>query len=69
MTAPDQERDGGPITPGTVCPHCGCCDVHEVRPPWHPGPYRLDVKRPQFNEHAFTYIRTCTSCGWEWGQR
>lgn len=65
MTAPDRQRDGGVYSPGTVCPHCNTCDVHPKRKPLAPAP-----GLPwQFDERRFVYIRTCTGCGYEWGQR
>ena len=59
MTAPDRQRDGGVYSPGTVCPHCGTCDVHGDRP----------ADRWLHAEAPFRHIRTCTRCGSEWGQR
>lgn len=59
MTAPDRQRDGGVYSPGTVCPHCGTCDVHWQRP--------VNPARPE--ELPFTVIRICTNCTYRFGQR
>jgi len=40
VSAPDQERDGGPFTAGTMCPHCCHCDVHPMRVPNPESPKR-----------------------------
>ena len=84
MTAPDRQRDGGPFIAGAVCPWCGVCDLHHLRapnpeaPPRHdrfdlidPGPFSHGgiTYRPRWDERPFTVIRTCTGCGYEWGQR
>jgi hypothetical protein len=84
MTAPDLQRDGGPFTDGAACPWCGVCDVHPMRVPNPQAPPGRDpfdplalrafaqggvLGLPRWDERPFDVVRTCTGCGYEFGQR
>lgn len=71
MTAPDRQRDGGPFTAGAMCPHCHACDVHPMRVPSRRPPilFPAHPDAQSWDERPFDVIRTCTGCGYEWGQR
>ncbi|MDZ4233733.1 MAG: hypothetical protein U1C73_08210 [Dietzia sp.] len=71
MTAPDRQRDGGPFTAGAVCPWCGTAAVHPIREidPRPPILFPAHPDAKSWDERGFEVVRTCTGCGYEWGQR